>query len=543
MAQIINLALLLLFIPRTTREFLLSAYWWQVKEYRPDRFWVFLKMSEGRANFTPLVFWVKLFILFSFPLILFTKGFLLFFVFLIGLVFLVEDFFLLKELVTRKMRRPVFTLRAKRILATGAVLILLAFWGAYWLGFYSKTLEWAIFLLVVDKFTLVIVPLGIAWTAVSVARRKKFEVREARFKLENIPKLVSVGITGSYGKTSTKEFLAQILSAKFRVAKTTGGENTEFGIARKVQANVKKNTQVFVAEMGAYKKGEVKRLTDIVRPKIGIITGITPQHLELFGSLKNIMETKYELIEALPKDGTAIFNGSNPYCRRLAQRTKKVKTLIYQMGKPKKKITDKLWAEDIKVDRDKLTFWVRWRREKLQFKVPLLGRQSVENLLAASACALALGMTLSEISKAIQKISPLERTMEPHYLTNGTFVIDDTYNSNPTGFAAALNFIETINFEKRLVITPGIIELGQESKKIHKKLGARLAKIADKIYLTSSDFQEFIKLGMGKNSHKLVLEKNIDLIIDALKGEVGKKDVVLLEGRIPEALRQKLLEL
>lgn len=543
MAQIINLVLLLLFIPRTIRELLLSAYWWQVKEHRPDRFWVFLKTSEGKANFTPLFFWIKLFILFSFPLILFVRGYLFLFIFLVGLIFLVEDFFLVKELVTRKIRKPVFTLRVNRILATGVILILLAVLGAYWLNLYSNTLEWTIFLLVADKFALTTTPLGIAWTAVSVARRKKREVKEARLKIESIPNLVPVGITGSYGKTSTKEFLAQILSTKFRAAKTTGSENTEFGIARKIQANIKKDTQIFVAEMGAYKKGEIKRLTDIVRPKIGIITGIAPQHLELFGSLKNIMEAKYELIEALPEDGTAIFNGSNPYCRLLAQKTKKVKTLIYQVGRPKDGTTNKLWAENVRVARDKLTFLVHWGQKKLQFKAYLLGSQFVENLLAASACALIMGMELSEISKAIQRIPHLERTMEPHYLTGGTLLVDDTYNTNPAGFMTALNFIETVNFEKKFVITPGIIELGQENKRIHKNLGTRLAKIADKVYLTSSDFQKFIKLGMDKNFHKLILEKNIDLIVNALKYEIGSDDVILLEGRIPEVLRQKLLEL
>lgn len=540
MEQITSLVLLLLFVPRSARELLLHAYWWQVKEYRLDRFLVFLKTKEGRRVVAPPLSWIKLFLLLSSPLVLFTRGYLLLFLFLVGLLFLVEDLIFARALLERRVRKPVFTLRAKRIIGTGVVFSFVLLGVGYQLGFWPNTFAWAVLLLLTDKLIPFSIPAGIGWTQLLVNRTKRREVREAREKLEKAKDLVSVGITGSYGKTSTKEFLSEILSSKFRVAKTTGSENTEFGIARKIEKFVNQNTQVFVAEVGSYKKGEIKRLTDIVRPKIGIITGIAPQHLELYGSLKNLKEAKYELIEALPENGVAIFNAASPGALKLARKTKRVKTLIYQVGKPKV-AKGVVWADGIRVGKDKVSFLVHWGKTSTRFNLKLLGAQFVENVLGATACALALGMTLAQVAKAAEKIRPVSRTMEPKRLGTGALVIDDTYSSNPQGFEAALDWLQKADFKSVVVITPGIIELGKESQKIHKRLGVKLARVADQVFLTSADFYQPLLSGMGKTSDRLKLEKDPRAILEGLSGQ-GKGDVILLEGRVPEAVREKLIQ-
>lgn len=542
MEQITILIILLLFIPRSVREVLLLTYWWQVKEYRLDRLWAFLKTKEGRGVAPPLS-WVKFFLLLSFPYFLFLKKFLFLFIFFVGLAFFIEDFIFVKEVWEHRARKPVFTLRARRIIATSAVLIFATIVAGYQLGLFLNAFLWAALLLAIDKLIPFVLPLGILWTQVSVNQTKNREVSLAKQKLSQAKNLITIGITGSYGKTSTKEILATILKSKFRVAVTSGSENTEFGIARKIMAKVKKNTEVFVAEMGAYKKGEIAKLSDIVRPKIGLITGISPQHLELFGSLGNLMEAKYELMESLPHDGVAIFNGNHNHCLKLAKKKPDQKTIIYRLSKPGKLIKNVLWADKIKIGRELVTFRAHWNDKEAVFKVRLLGRQFVENILGASACAIALGMSLSEISSALHTIKPVSRTMEPIKWKSGFLVIDDSYSSNPNGFNAALDYLKKVKFRRKFVITPGIIELGNESEKIHKKLGGRLAKIADLVILTSRDFVNEIKIGMGGYANsKLLVEKDSNNAYGLLAREAKKDDVVLIEGRIPESLRLKLIE-
>lgn len=543
MEQNINLILLAIFVPRSVREILLHTYWWQVKEYRFDRLWVFLRTKEGKRIFTPPASWVKLFVLLSFPLALIAEGYSAFYVLILGFIFLFEDLVFAFEIFGRKIRKPVFTLRAKRIVVTSSVLIFGGLFLGYEAGLFINVFFWSVLLLALDKLAPFTVPAGIAWTQVSVNQTKKKEVNQARQRISKAENIISIGITGSYGKTSTKEFLANILSKKFNVAKTTGSENTEFGIARKIMRNVKNETEVFIAEMGAYKKGEIARLAKIVSPKIGIITGISPQHLELFGSLDNLIEAKYELIKLLPQDGIAIFNGDNNYCLKLAKRKRNQRTIIYRLGKPGTLINNVLWADKIKIGRELITFRAHWNGKEAIFKIKLLGKQSVENILGASACALALGMSLGEISSALKTIRPVLRTMEPIKSKSGFLVIDDSYSSNPNGFNVALDYLEAVKFRKIFVVTPGIIELGNETEKIHKKLGSRLAKIADLVILTSRDFVNDIKVGMGKEANsKLLVGKDSDNVYRLLVSEIKKDDVVLIEGRIPESLRQKLIE-
>lgn len=544
MERVASLIIFLLFIPTSIRKALLLIYWWQVKEYRFDRFWVFLKTKEGKRIFATPSFWVKLFILLSFPLAMILKKYTALFVLLVGFLFLFEDLIFTFELFKRKFRKPVFTLRAKRILATSSVVIFSGLLIGYGTGLFLNFFYWSVLLLALDKLTPLAMVVGIACTQILVNRTKRREVEGAK-KLINeafARDLISIGITGSYGKTTTKEFLATILAKKFKVAKTTGSENTEFGIARKIMASVKKDTDIFVAEMGAYKKGEVAKLADITQPKVGIISGISPQHLVLFGSLRNLLETKYELIDSLPSEGVAIFNGQSRHCLQLAKKKRPQKTIIYQTGKPKNIYYDVLWADKVKVGKKSISFRTHWKDETVEFKAKLLGEQFVENILGAAAVALALGMNLREIRNAVDLLKPVARTMEPIKSGKGYTLIDDSYSTNPAGFSAALDFLDKAKFRKKFVITPGIIELGKESCKIHRSLGRRLAKIVNLVILTSTDFVNELGGGMGvKAASKLVVEKSPSMIMQLL-GEAKENDVILIEGRIPESVRRELIK-
>ncbi|MBI1839130.1 MAG: UDP-N-acetylmuramoyl-tripeptide--D-alanyl-D-alanine ligase [Candidatus Colwellbacteria bacterium] len=232
----------------------------------------------------------------------------------------------------------------------------------------------------------------------SVYRRAESRIRRAKEK-----GLIVVGITGSYGKSSTKEFLSQILSHKFKVLKTPRNINSELGVARFVLDKVSENDKVLVVEMGAYHTGEIANLARIARPEIGILTGITEQHLALFGSLENIKKAKFELIESLPQNGLAVFNGDNEYLPEMAKRWQG-KSIIYH------------------------------RDQNLR---PDLPPHYQTNLSGAVEVARYLGMSDKEIEAGIKNIRLTDIMISTHTGRGGAFVINDTYSANPEGVRAA----------------------------------------------------------------------------------------------------------
>ncbi len=327
-------------------------------------------------------------------------------------------------------------------------------------------------------------------------------LKKAQRKIAKFENLLVIGITGSYGKTSTKEFLATILSEKFNVLKTKEHQNSEVGISQCVLNDLKEDHEVFVVEMGAYNRGGIKLLCDITKPKIGILTGINEQHMATFGSQENIIKTKFELIESLPEDGIAFFNAKNKYCVELYKKTK-IRKFLYG---------------------EKATF---------------LGE---ENILGAMAVAKELGMTEEEISRAIGKIKNKFGGIQIKKGINGLNIIDATYSANPHGVIAHLEYLKNWS-GKKIIVMPCLIELGKASGKVHKKIGAKIAEVCDLAIVTTKDRLRELRDTAVKNGMK---EKNI-LFIENPK-EIFKKiksfcregDVILLESRVPSQLIQQL---
>jgi len=333
-------------------------------------------------------------------------------------------------------------------------------------------------------------------------------LRRARKKRENFKNLIVIGITGSYGKSSTKEFLATILSQKYNVLKTKKNINAEIGIARTILKELNSKHQVFIAEIGAYNRGKIKEVCKMLQPSIGILTGINEQHLATFGSKENIIKAKYELIESLPKDGIAI-------------------------------IKDKLdlRAEDIEVEKEYVSFKVN----SVGFKINLLGKHNVDNILLAASCAKKLGMDLIEIAKACQRIKPEQggmKFLEKSACRQGEknpIIIDSSYSANPAGVMADLEYLK-IYPGKKVIIMPCLIELGKASKEIHQKIGRKISEICDLAIITTKDYFKEIK----KEAPNALLVEKPEKILDKLKGFSGKGDVILLEGRVPKKLCQLL---
>lgn len=286
--------------------------------------------------------------------------------------------------------------------------------------------------------------------------------------------------------------------------------------------------------MGAYQKGGIKLLTGLVQPQIGILTGINEQHMATFGSQENIIKTKYELIENLPQKSIAIFNGSNEYCVDLYQKTEGPGKVIYG-----RKDGD-IWAENIIAEKDHFSFNALTKKgDKAYFEIRLPGTYNIDGVLAAIACAREIGMTMEEIARASRKIKPTSGSVKLLRGKAGLEIIEATYSANPTGAIAHLEYLRNWPGSK-IIVMPCLIELGKASKKVHQKIGEKIAQEADlAIIMTKERFKD-IKKGAIKRK---MIEGNILLIEDPKKifekiksfcsiksiGNYG--DVVLLEGR------------
>lgn len=480
-------------------------------------------------NFFTIVKW---FLLFTSPLLVQLKDWLL--LILLSGIYTLEMGVSVREVLDRGLRKPKFTAKASAIFA-----LALTFELAW--GFLSRTKPPAYFglsLLILDKaLPLLVFALVFLFRPLTLFL-KKAAILAAKNKIKSFPQLLVIGVTGSYGKTSTKEFLAQVLLAKYKVLKTPGTKNVDIGVAKLVLSRLRADHQVFVVEMGAYKKGEIRTICEITNPKIGIITGINEQHLALFGTIEDTQKAKFELVESLPPDGLAVFNKDNPHCQKLAQKAQ-VETLLYST----KEKAD-VYAQNIQVKKNGLEFEVVSGQEKEKFKTPLLGRPNIENILAAVCVARHLGMELQEIAQEVSNLRPVPHTMEICRGFNNSLIIDDSYNTNPAGFTAALEFLKLYRDQKKIVVTPGIIELGPASQSIHQKLGALMAEVCDRALITSRNFSSLIQEGMRSVGSKpsIVVEESPKKLVDQLSRVVDKDDVVLLEGRVPSWVVEKLIK-
>jgi len=361
---------------------------------------------------------------------------------------------------------------------------------------------------------------------------KKKIIEKAKEKREQFKDLIVIGITGSYGKTSTKEMLAQMLSLKYKVLKTEGNNNTEMGVAQTVLQKLKKSYQVFVCEMAAYRKGEIKAICDIVHPKIGILTGISQQHISLFGSFKNIIQTKYELINSLPKDGLAIFNGKNKECQKLAQRTV-IRKIVY---------SPEALVEEVEETADFIEFKLKDYPEIGKIRLNLLGKQNLENFLGALVCALELKVPLKKIQELAPKLKPSSTAMRKTKGKNKVTIIDNSYSQNPDGVIAAIEYLK--NFKgKKVIVMPCLIELGKSAPSLHKSIGKELGEVADLAIITTPYYFEELKLGAqeaGMKPDQIIFSRKPKEILEKLNPYFKKENVILIEGRINENIKSEI---
>lgn len=371
---------------------------------------------------------------------------------------------------------------------------------------------------------------------------KWFSIYRAEKKISGLPNITVIGITGSYGKTSVKEFTAHILSKKFKVLKTPQNTNTDIGIAKFILKTDFTGIDVFVVEMGAYKRGEIKRICDIVKPKIGILTAINEQHLALFGSIEQIQKTKYELLHAIPQDGLVVTNADNKYCMEYVQELdcKKIRTF----GTDPQNNPDCL-VKNIEVTETGIECDGAYKGVEAHLIAPVFGAHQATNIAAAIISAVHLKMTKEEIVEAVKTLKNESETAVKKYSYGTCAIIDDSYNSNPDGFSAALAILNNFpSHFNRIVITRGMMELGEKSEELHKKIGEEIAFCADQLIVINPDFVEYFKKAVEDlhGKYKLDIESIFEeeKLLERVKNLKNTESVILLESRLPSLVYKEI---
>ena len=355
--------------------------------------------------------------------------------------------------------------------------------------------------------------------------------KKAKAKLKEVPELKVVGITGSYGKTSTKYIVNTILSQKYNTLMTPESYNTTMGVVRTINEKLNSMQQLFICEMGAKYIGDIKEITDIVNPTYGILTAIGPQHLDTFKSLDNVKKTKLELIDSLPEDeGIAFVNWEDENIRNSKITKNMVKFGLSEQAD--------YYATNIDINERGSSFEVVIpNKENIKIKTKLLGNLNILNIVGAVAIADKLGLTEDEIKLGVKYIRPVTHRLELKQNPNGSIIIDDAYNSNIKGAKMALEVLKSFEHRKRILITPGIVELGDKSVEINQELGRNAAESSDFIILVGADQAVPIYNGIKEKDYqesKIFIAKNLQEALSKMNEILTKDSVVLLENDLPD---------
>ena len=353
----------------------------------------------------------------------------------------------------------------------------------------------------------------------------------AKKKLKKYPNLIKIGITGSVGKTSTKFILNSLLSEKYNVCMTPHSFNTPMGLTKVVLDYLKPSHEVLITEMGAKQVGEIKYLCDIINPKYGILTSVGSQHLATFGSLENIEKTKNELILSLPQDGIAVFNGDNAPCLKLYEKCEKEKMLVSTTDEKAN-----VYAKNIDLSEKGINFDLVIENKVINCKTKLLGTHNLQNILMCAGLAHELGLTLEQIKIGIAKLEPINHRLELKK-ENGLIILDDSFNSSVEGSNSALDVLKLFKNGKKIIVTPGIVELGQMEKEANFNFGAKIAEVCDYVIIVNQVNKESIYNGLlSKNFDESKIIYAISLVDAKLKIKelATKGDIILFENDLPD---------
>jgi UDP-N-acetylmuramoyl-tripeptide--D-alanyl-D-alanine ligase len=367
-----------------------------------------------------------------------------------------------------------------------------------------------------------------------------------------IPNLKVIGITGSYGKTSMKEVLFSILSREFNVVKTEKNYNTEIGISTTILKKLDKQTDIFIAEMGEYVKGDVKKLCKIAQPDISIITGINEAHLERYKTMENAISTKFEIVEYATKNAVVALNADDDLILQNYDKYVRNNVLIFYSSSIDNAKAKRSLFFDLNIKKDEKEQMLQIRNYEFHqdgsgqsfeiyknewslgvVKIPHLAQYIIGNILCAVSIAKLLGMSDTKIRLGISILKPVEHRLETKILNNNILLIDDTYNGNSHGIKEGLSILRKFKNRRKVYVTPGLVETGYLEKEIHFEIGKLIAQSADIVVLISNSVTNFILEGLFSanfSKDKIFIYPNSKFVYSKILKSLEPKDVVLMQN-------------
>lgn len=429
----------------------------------------------------------------------------------------------------KSIKKLVFTARVKRLMATGVILLALLTVSAICFdGLFGEIcLVTAFMLSIVSPLLtllcwLVTLPIEKAFT--------KWYINDAKRILKEHDRLTVIGITGSFGKTTTKFILERILSEHYNTVCTPQSFNTPMGVVRTVRSSLKPQTQIFICEMGAKNIGDIKEICEIVRPQYGIITSVGEQHLDTFKSVDNVFRTKFELADAVSSNGGVTF--VNTDSNAISQKITADKNGIIRFGEGTENR-----AENIRMGSSGSSFDLVLGDTVIPVTTKLLGTHAISDILAAAALGLRLGVTPDEIRCAVSSLKPAEHRLELKSFNKDSLLIDDAYNSNPVGCLEAVRVLGRFEGMQKVIITPGLIELGDREYECNYALGLEAAKVCDIIILVGKNRSKPLReavLSTEFNKDKLFVVSSFKEAMEVYSRFISKDSIVLLENDLPD---------
>ncbi len=511
---VLNLILFLIFFYKRIRE---GLHILQLENYYNDRYAVWMK------RYLKKVLNVKVIGALCLPIILLVLNKVDVALIINGLLYFILITTMKKQqekkafVVTARIRRMYITYalmfailvtlailgKTKVAIGLANILTMLAYWLVYFVNLVNRPMEKSI--------------------------RKGFCVKASK-KLKEIPNLKVIGITGSYGKTSTKYAVNTILSQKFNTLMTPESYNTTMGVVRTINEQLTPTHQLFICEMGAKYVGDIQEICDIVKPNFGLVTAIGPQHLDTFKSLDNVRKTKLELVDSLPKEGLAFVNWEDENIRK-----SELPQNVVKFGLTKKA---DYYAENISITEYGSNFDVVLPdKAKIHIKTKLLGELNILNIVGAVAVADKLGMTAEEIKIGVKYLKPVNHRLQLKQNPNGSIIIDDAYNSNIKGATMALEVLKSFENKQRVLITPGIVELGDKAMEINRNLGKKAAECADYVILVGEEQTKPILKGLQDKHYpkqNTFVAKNLQEALQEMNRITASNTVILLENDLPD---------
>lgn len=423
----------------------------------------------------------------------------------------------------------VYTMRVRRMLITTAVAYIVCVLASFLAGAYAARAGKCILLLLCISQPFLI--LLVNWMNRPVEQGiDRHYINDAARILRDMPDLKIIGVTGSYGKTSVKYFLSTLLSGQYNVLHTPGNYNTTLGVVRTVREQMKPFHEIFICEMGAREVGDIKEICDLVHPGYGIITSIGPQHLQSFHTIENIIDTKFELADAVPESGKVFLNYDNEYIR-----SHKTVGNAISYGTAGDGIDYR--AYDIAVSPRGSTFKMKDADgEEYEFHTRLVGNHNVQNIAGAIAVANTLGIPMEKLRYPVKQLESVEHRLQ--LIKQGNrILLDDSYNSNKNGFEAALDTLAMFK-ELRILMTPGMVELGEKQYDENKEVGIYAADKCDYAVLVGKEQTKPIQDGLlesGFAPNRMIVVDTLQeafQMVNAIPDE--KQKVVLIENDLPD---------